>query len=124
MDASTIHAGGLSVLLLGLALTVWALINIAWPRSAASIFLQCLLSLIPAIIAVSSIYGAHSRFMDLLVTDIAPERGELSSIAFGMSVGIGGTVATLVPVAIGLCAFWRHARRNESLGLQAVGSPA
>ncbi len=106
-----LNAGGLPLLAFGLVFGIWGVMNFVRPRSSGHILAQCLLSLIPGIIAMVAVYVACCDFTELATAETAPKPAEIAKVTgYSMSIAFFGLASTIVPVAIGLCALGKFSR--------------
>lgn len=106
--------GGISLTAIGAVMTIWGVINVWRPRRAGLICAQSLLSLIPGAIAVVAIYLNCVRFQEMAGASSIPKPGEFAEVTGqAMSFGFFGLVSTMVPVFLGMCAFYRLCRTEN-----------
>ncbi len=103
-----LRAGGLPMFGLGLLFSLWGVLNVARPQSRHLILVQTLLSLLPGVLAMLAIYAASANFLAMAVLPTSPKPSELADVTtYAMSCGFFGIAGTIMPVALGLIAFWR-----------------
>lgn len=104
--------GGLPLLGVGIAFSLWGLRNLVRPPAAGVILFQSLLSFVPALIAMAAIIVNCVEFAELAAAEVAPKPAAFGAvIGQSMSFGFCGLLATIVPVALGLFALHRIASR-------------
>lgn len=110
-------AGGAPLVAFGIVMTIWGVINVLRPRSAGLICAQSLVSMIPGAIAVVAIYLSSIRFQEMAGAPSLPKPTEFATVTGqAMSFGFLGLVTTMIPVFLGICAFFRLCRTKNVEG--------
>jgi|GEM_PF-3495779 hypothetical protein len=105
------RAGGLSYLLLGLALSVVGVALIAKPRFPLGTKIYACLSPLPGLAALLATYSAYGQFSAMAMSSTAPKPAEIATVAgYAMSSGFFGILGTILPMAIAMVAISRSQR--------------
>jgi len=105
---------GLLILSLGVVLTMWGVINLLTRQPPLVTVLQTLCSLIPAVLAAGVVYASYQEFMRIAASPEPPEAVEFARvISSGLTAGMIGPLASVVPAALGIAALARVAQREQ-----------
>ena len=105
-------SGGTVLLAFGFVSFIWGVVNLVRPAKPQSVLMQCLLSLVPGIVAMVMIYAASATFCAMAVAETPPKPADFAAVAgSAMSAGFLGLASSVLPVFLGLCAFWRQSSR-------------
>ncbi|TWT37766.1 hypothetical protein KOR34_27290 [Posidoniimonas corsicana] len=102
-------SGNVSWLLaIGVVASACGVVNLVRGAERGYVLAQALLSLVPGVIAMASIYVACGRFAELAAAKAAPTPAELAaSVGPAFSMGFFGLGCTLVPLVLAVCALWK-----------------
>jgi len=105
--------GGL-LLVMGLFLTLWGLIDLFFVRVRLVLTLHALLSFVPAILALWGIHTTYVRFAQMAMSTVAPKPTELASVtSFAMACGFWGILATAIPAILGVLALSKSTEQSR-----------
>jgi hypothetical protein len=94
---------GVLIMVMGLLLSVWALVNLVAVRSRPVVLVQVFLSFLPLLVCLLAVSDATQDFMTMARSERAPKPSELAqAVSLGLVCGILGPLATLVPSLLGL----------------------
>ncbi len=94
---------GLLILALGLLLSVWAFLNLALVRNRAVVLVQVFLSFLPLLVTLLAVSRATQELSVIALSEVGPKPSEFAeSASLGLTCGILGPLATLLPALVGL----------------------
>jgi len=98
-----LSGGGLPLLAIGLAMSLWAVFNIAFSPSRRWMLVQCFWSLLPGVIAIVVIYQSYVEFAELAIAPQPPKPAVFAKVTGRIiSCGFLGLISTILPVTLGL----------------------
>ena len=112
---------GFGIVVLGLVLTLWGLINLALVRNRGMLVAQAFLAFLPLGVAFLAMCNGLSAFLELASAAGPPPRPELiaQTAVYAIANGIFGATATAVPAIIGIAAL----SKNRSSPKQSQSTP-
>ena len=103
------HSGGLLgfvIILLGLLLVAWGVLNLAIARNRVLFLVHGLLCFVPLLLGLFGMFHGYSHFSEMLMYPTAPKLRELvQTMSFVMTCGIFGGIATMLPSVLSFFAF-------------------
>jgi hypothetical protein len=103
------------IILLGLLLVVWGVLNLALARSRIVFLVHGLLCFVPLLLGLAGMCRGYSQFAAMVMSPAAPKPVEVArTMSFAMASGIFGSIATMVPAALCFIAIAFKAKDGSS----------